>query len=98
MLTYSRSPTHVYTLTHTHLWTHTHTYIHTHTHTHTHTYSDYRAIPELDVYDARQLDDSQTYSELSVGARMEAERDLRNRDREELAATGRVRPALLYGS
>lgn len=58
---------------------------------------DYRVIPELDNYDDRQMDDSQNYSELSIDDRMEAERGMRNRDREEMTATGRVRPGLLYG-
>lgn len=42
---------------------------------------DYRPMPELDRYDADALDDDE-YSELSVGDRLAAERDMRRRDRE----------------
>lgn len=57
---------------------------------------DYRVIPELDRYDADNLDD-QEFSDLSMSERLAAERDMRKRDREEAAATGRMRPGILYG-
>ena len=57
--------------------------------------SDYRHIPELDEYDAAQLDNS-AYSELDHGARNEAETEMRRRDREE-GRVGRMRRGLLYG-
>lgn len=41
---------------------------------------DYRPIPELDVYDADLLDDSGEYSNLSMEARREAEKEMRQRD------------------
>ncbi|KAK3868016.1 hypothetical protein Pcinc_026562 [Petrolisthes cinctipes] len=57
--------------------------------------NDYRHIPELDVYDAENLDDSE-YSMLSEGDRVAAEASMRRRDREEGRATGRMRRGLLY--
>ena len=58
---------------------------------------DYRAIPELDVYDQRALDDDQEFSDLSMSERLAAEREMRKREREEAVATGRMRPGILYG-
>eukprot|EP00058_Branchiostoma_floridae_P021237 XP_002606727.1 hypothetical protein BRAFLDRAFT_281666 [Branchiostoma floridae] len=58
--------------------------------------TDYRAIPELDVYDREGLDDNEEYSELSFGERAEVERELRKRDREEGRISGRMRRGLLY--
>ena len=58
---------------------------------------DYRAIPELDTYDQRALDDDQDYSDLSMSERLAAEREMRKREREDAAATGRMRPGILYG-
>ncbi|KAI0232086.1 DNA replication licensing factor mcm2 [Lamellibrachia satsuma] len=57
---------------------------------------DYRPIPELDVYDQRALDDDQEYSDLSMSERLAAEREMRQRERDEAAATGRMRPGILY--
>lgn len=58
---------------------------------------DYRAIPELDVYDPRMLDDEE-YEALSPSARAEVDRMLQKRDREEAFGKGRMRPGLLYDS
>uniref|UniRef100_A0A3Q4H521 DNA replication licensing factor MCM2 n=1 Tax=Neolamprologus brichardi TaxID=32507 RepID=A0A3Q4H521_NEOBR len=58
---------------------------------------DYRAIPELDQYEAEGLDlDDEELSELSPGARAAAEEAMRRRDRQQ-GVRGRVRPGLLYG-
>ncbi|KAG7160948.1 DNA replication licensing factor mcm2-like 1 [Homarus americanus] len=57
--------------------------------------NDYRHIPELDVYDRDNLDDSE-YSMLSEGDRVAAEAQMRKRDREEDRVTGRMRRGLLY--
>lgn len=59
---------------------------------------DYRAIPELDRYDAEGMEDNDDVSDLSMSERMAAEREMRKRDRDEMAATGRMRPGLLYGT
>jgi DNA replication licensing factor MCM2 len=58
---------------------------------------DYNAIPELDVYENEGVDDEE-YSDLSTADRLDAEREMRKRDREEAQATGRMRPGLLYGT
>ena len=57
---------------------------------------DYRAIPELDVYERDQADE-EDYSDLSMNERLAAERDMRKRDREEAMASGRMRRGILYG-
>ncbi|XP_033116539.1 DNA replication licensing factor mcm2-like [Anneissia japonica] len=57
--------------------------------------NDYRAIPELDVYDMDHLDE-EDYEGMTMDERMQAERVMRKRDREEALATGRMRPGLLY--
>jgi len=54
-------------------------------------------MPELDRYDEEGIDDNAELSDLSMSERMAAEREMRKRDREEMAATGRMRPGLLYG-
>lgn len=59
-------------------------------------FSDYRHIPELDVYDQDNLDDSE-YSMMSEGDRAAAEGAMRKRDRDEGLITGRMRRGLLYG-
>ena len=41
--------------------------------------------------------DEEDLEELSPGARAEAEREMRKRDREEGVAAGRMRRGLLYG-
>ncbi|RWS13295.1 DNA replication licensing factor mcm2-like isoform X1 [Dinothrombium tinctorium] len=41
---------------------------------------DYRPIPELDVYDKKDLDDAE-YSDLSIGERIQAELELKERDK-----------------
>ncbi|XP_052781535.1 DNA replication licensing factor mcm2-like [Mya arenaria] len=56
---------------------------------------DYRAIPELDVYD-RGVMDEDDYSDLSESQRAAAERDMRQRDKEEGRLTGRMRRGLMY--
>ena len=58
---------------------------------------DYRAIPQLDVYDQDNLDDEQEFSDLSLSERLAAEREMRKRDREEGVSTGRMRRGILYG-
>uniref|UniRef100_A0A8C5CYR9 DNA replication licensing factor MCM2 n=1 Tax=Gadus morhua TaxID=8049 RepID=A0A8C5CYR9_GADMO len=58
---------------------------------------DYRAIPELDRYEAEGLDlDEDELSELSPGARAAAEEAMSRRDREQ-GLSGRLRRGLLYG-
>ncbi|XP_064094759.1 DNA replication licensing factor mcm2-like [Macrobrachium nipponense] len=57
--------------------------------------NDYRHIPELDVYDRDNLDDSE-YSMMSEGDRVAAETQMRKRDRDEGRQTGRMRRGLLY--
>lgn len=59
-------------------------------------YRDYRAIPALDRYDQEGLDEDD-YSELSENQRQAAEREMRQRDREEGVLTGRMRRGLMYG-
>ncbi|XP_015787826.1 DNA replication licensing factor mcm2 [Tetranychus urticae] len=54
---------------------------------------DYRPIPELDIYDAEDLDD-RSVSELSISARIQAEAGMRARDRAEARGTGRMRRGL----
>lgn len=60
------------------------------------THSDYRHIPELDVYDRDNLDDSE-YSMLSEGDRVAAEAHMRKRDRDEGRPAGGMRRGFLYG-
>lgn len=60
-------------------------------------FSDYRAIPALDTYGQEGLDDDDDYSELSEGARQDAEREMRKREREEGMTAGRMRRGLMYG-
>ncbi|CAL8139298.1 unnamed protein product [Orchesella dallaii] len=55
---------------------------------------DYRPIPHQDRYDPELLDDSDM-SEVSIGGRLNAEREMRVRDRQE-GRTGRMRKGLLY--
>uniref|UniRef100_A0A0K2USC2 DNA replication licensing factor MCM2 n=1 Tax=Lepeophtheirus salmonis TaxID=72036 RepID=A0A0K2USC2_LEPSM len=57
--------------------------------------ADYRAMPALDAYDTRVLDDDD-YDALSEGDRQDAESAMRQRDREE-GRRGRLRRGLLYG-
>jgi hypothetical protein len=54
-------------------------------------------MPELDRFEEEGIDDNGDLSELSMSERMAAEREMRKRDREEMAATGRMRRGLLYG-
>ncbi|KAJ8371504.1 hypothetical protein AAFF_G00307830 [Aldrovandia affinis] len=58
---------------------------------------DYRAIPELDRYEAEGLDEDEDLSELSPQARAAAEEAMARRDREQGLA-GRMRTRLLYDS
>ena len=60
-------------------------------------FSDYRPIPHLDTYEQSVLDD-QEQSDLDVETRLEAERQMEKRDREEGFTTGRMRRGLLYGN
>lgn len=57
---------------------------------------DYRPIPELDRYEGDGLDANEDVSELDALTRLEAEREMRRRDRQDMTATGRMRPGLLY--
>ncbi|XP_033744661.1 DNA replication licensing factor mcm2-like isoform X1 [Pecten maximus] len=57
---------------------------------------DYRAIPALDVYDRDGMDDEGDFSDLSETARHAAEREMRQREREEGILTGRMRRGLMY--
>ncbi len=59
--------------------------------------SDYRAIPDLDVYDQQNLDDDGEFSDISLSERLAAEREMRKRDRDEGRAEGRMRRGILYG-
>lgn len=59
-------------------------------------FSDYRVIPALDTYDPAALDDEE-YDALDPEQRAAAERAMRKRDRDEAAATGRLRRGILYG-
>ena len=54
-------------------------------------------MPELDRFEEEGIDDNGDMSDLSMSERMAAEREMRKRDREEMAATGRMRHGLLYG-
>lgn len=56
---------------------------------------DYQAIPELDTYENVGLDTSD-YSDMSETQRHEAEREIRDREREEGVRAGRMRKGLLY--
>lgn len=59
---------------------------------------DYRAIPELDVYEAEGLAlDDEDVEELTASQREAAERAMRQRDREAGRGLGRMRRGLLYG-
>ena len=59
---------------------------------------DYRAIPELDVYEAEGLAlDDEDVEELTASQREAAERVMRQRDREAGRGLGRMRRGLLYG-
>ncbi len=55
---------------------------------------DYRAIPALDTYERRNLDNRE-YDEISAAARRAADADMRRRDRREMARTGRAGGARL---
>jgi len=55
--------------------------------------NDYRAIPQLDMYDQSVLDDDEQ-SDLDVEGRVDAEREMRKRDRE--TGAGHMRRGLLY--
>uniref|UniRef100_A0A452UHJ4 DNA replication licensing factor MCM2 n=1 Tax=Ursus maritimus TaxID=29073 RepID=A0A452UHJ4_URSMA len=60
---------------------------------------DYRAIPELDVYEAEGLAlDDEDVEELTASHREAAERAMRQRDREAGRGLGRMRRGLLYDS
>ncbi|XP_036101241.1 DNA replication licensing factor MCM2 isoform X3 [Molossus molossus] len=60
---------------------------------------DYRAIPELDTYEADGLAlDDEDVEELTASQRQAAERAMRQRDREAARDLGRMRRGLLYDS
>ncbi|XP_057296676.1 DNA replication licensing factor mcm2-like [Hydractinia symbiolongicarpus] len=56
---------------------------------------DYRPIPQLDTYDQSVLDDEEQ-SEIGIEERVEAERLMRKRDREQGVESGQMRRGLLY--
>uniref|UniRef100_A0A2C9K1B1 DNA replication licensing factor MCM2 n=1 Tax=Biomphalaria glabrata TaxID=6526 RepID=A0A2C9K1B1_BIOGL len=56
---------------------------------------DYQAIPALDTYEDVGLDTSE-YSDMSETQRREAEREIRDREREEGVRAGRMRRGLIY--
>ncbi|KAK6176782.1 hypothetical protein SNE40_015016 [Patella caerulea] len=56
---------------------------------------DYRAIPALDRFDERDLDE-EDYSDISESQRQAAERDIRVREKEEGIVSGRMRRGLMY--
>lgn len=56
---------------------------------------DYRPIPALDIYDQEGLDEGD-YSDISETHRAAAEREIRQREREEGRHAGRMRRGLLY--
>ena len=60
-------------------------------------FRDYRPIPELDIYDPEALDDEADFSDISETARQAAEREIRQREREEGRIAGRMRRGLMYG-
>lgn len=61
-------------------------------------FRDYRAIPELDVYEPEGLAlDDEDVEELTASQREAAERAMRQRDREAGRGLGRMRRGLLYG-
>lgn len=53
-------------------------------------------IPELDVYDQENLDDEADFSDISETARQAAEREIRQRERDEGRIAGRMRRGLMY--
>ena len=57
---------------------------------------DYRPIPALDIYDQEGLDEGD-YSDISETHRAAAEREIRQREREEGRHAGRMRRGLMYG-
>ena len=60
-------------------------------------FREYRAIPELDVYDQDQLDEAE-YDTMDPEARARAEKVIRRREKQEALASGRQRPGLFYGN
>lgn len=56
---------------------------------------DYRPIPALDVYDQEGLDE-EDYSDISESQRAAAEREIRQREKEEGVPFGRMRRGLMY--
>jgi DNA replication licensing factor MCM2 len=58
--------------------------------------SDYRPVPELDKYDAEDLDE-ETYDNMEIDVRLQAEREMKKRDKHEGRLTqGRIKDSLLY--
>lgn len=58
---------------------------------------EYEPIPELDVYEREGLDDEEQDNELTMEARLSAEREMSRRDRMMGISQGRMRHGLLYG-
>lgn len=59
--------------------------------------NDYRALPNLDRYEMSELADAdEDFSELDPEERALAEREMRKRDKDDEATTGRMRRGLLY--
>lgn len=58
---------------------------------------DYRPIPALDVYDQEGLDDEEDFSDISESQRAAAEREIRQREKEQGILYGRMRRGLMYG-
>ncbi|XP_067683029.1 DNA replication licensing factor mcm2-like [Haliotis asinina] len=56
---------------------------------------DYQAIPALDRYDQENMD-NEDYSDISESQRQAAEREIRQREREEGITAGRMRRGLIY--
>ena len=57
---------------------------------------DYRHIPELDKYDAADVDQGD-YSDMDIGDRVAAEREMKKRDRKEgRSVKGKIKDSLLY--
>lgn len=57
---------------------------------------DYRAIPALDIYENEGLD-TDDYSDISESQRQAAEREMRQREKEEGIVRGRMRRGFIYG-
>jgi len=61
------------------------------------TFREYEPIPALDVYEGEGIDDEGEDNELTMEARLSAEREMSRRDRMMGISQGRMRHGLLYG-